>query len=45
MKRRRTGGRERGEIGMGMEPVARGARHGRPPLKESRPTKGGAESA
>jgi len=24
--------------------VARGARHGRPPLRESRPTKGGAES-
>ncbi len=28
-----------------MEPVARGARHGRPPLRESRPTKGGAEPA
>ncbi len=30
---------------MGMEPVAQGARHGRPPLRESRPIKGGAESA
>jgi hypothetical protein len=39
------GGRGRGEIRMRMEPVARGARHGRPPLRESGPTKGGAESA
>lgn len=35
------GGLERGEREREMEPVARGGRHGRPPLRESWPAQGG----